>query len=513
VDEDVWDRVESDGDQTLRARCPHFARCFYYEARRAAAGAHVIVVNHALLMRDLALRAEDAAILPDYRRVILDEGHHLEEAATGAGSCRLSEAAIGRALAPLGSRRGRPGALERIARKWRPLADQAGLVAESAAMVRNLAATGFSALEAEVDTAVRVRERPLRAQWFQELATELGDLAGRLGALAEEVGERKPGVTEAQPLLDVARAHRRIQEAAATASAFLEPVDGEVRWLEPSPRTHAITAVRAPLDVAPWVQARLAEPMHGVVLTSATLAVRNSPEHLLTRTGLRGAAFQAWPSPFAFRDQAVLALPRDLPAPESGEFLPRVGAFCVEAIRASGGGAFVLCTSYDAVRQLGAALRESLGARHRVLVQGRGPKAQLLARFREDRAAVLVATDSFWEGVSVRGEGLRLVILPRLPFRMPHEPLAQARAESLAARGLDPFRALTLPEAVLKLRQGFGRLIRGHSDRGAVAILDRRIHDAWYGRVFLSSLPDARRVVGPERAVLDALRGLYAGPR
>lgn len=189
------------------------------------------------------------------------------------------------------------------------------------------------------------------------------------------------------------------------------------------------------------------------------------------------------------------------------------GDLIIEALRASRGGAFVLCTSHEAVRQLSAKANDVLGAEHAILAQGRGAREKILDRFRGDPSSVLFGTDSFWEGVSVRGDGLRLVIIPRLPFRVPTEPVAAARHDRLKERGQDPFRAYALPEAVLKLRQGFGRLIRSGTDRGAVLLLDRRIHEMWYGRVFLASLPPARRVVGPARAVMAELNRFFAGLR
>jgi ATP-dependent DNA helicase DinG len=247
------------------------------------------------------------------------------------------------------------------------------------------------------------------------------------------------------------------------------------------------------------------------VLTSATLAVNGRIDHFLERTGLEGAAFEQFASPFHYEEQAILALPKDLPPPDAPVWLDAVGDALTQAIDASRGGAFVLCTSHQAVQQIGDLLQSTLGRRHAILRQGRGAKGRLLEQFRQDRGAVLLGTDSFWEGVSVRGDGLRLVAIPRLPFRVPTEPIAEARYERIRARGGDPFRTYSLPEAVLKLRQGFGRLVRSGTDRGAVLILDRRLHDMWYGRVFLQSLPNARRLVGPTRAVIEHLRSFYAG--
>lgn len=508
-EEDDWERVESDSDQTLRAKCPHFNACFYYQARRAAAAAHVIVANHALLLADLQIKAvnDKVGILPGFDRVVLDEAHHLEQAATSVSASRLSATTLTRAFAPVLGRKGRVGALERVAGKWDDAAP-AALEAQAAAVtVRDLAKIGFEALSEETDVPKRVVGEPPRADFFVELGAELDRVAARIGAVQGVLDHADVKVEDAQPVLDLGRARRRLEEAASMAREFLSEEGDWCRFLDPGDRGMGVA--RAPVDVGPIVRKLLAEGMEATVLTSATLAVHGKVDHFLGRTGLQGAGFQAFPSPFDYAEQAILALPKDLPPPDAPGWLDAVGDAVVDAIEASRGGAFVLCTSHEAVRQLSAHAERRLGTRHAILRQGKGGKGRLLQRFREDRGAVLFGTDSFWEGVSVRGEGLRLVVIPRLPFRVPTDPVAEARYERLRQRGQDPFRAWSLPEAVLKLRQGFGRLVRSGTDRGAVLVLDRRLHEQWYGRVFLQSLPDARRVVGPRRVVMEELWRFY----
>lgn len=514
VADDDWERVESDSDQTLRARCPHFNACFYYQARREAAAAHLVVVNHALLLADLQVKSvnDNVGILPGFDRVILDEAHHLEQAATSVAATRLSSNSLSRAFASVLGRRGRIGALERVAMRWPSAAGAAALEAQAAATtVRDLGRMGFEALSDEVQVPTRVTGQPARPEFFSALGDELDRVAARLGAVQAALEGEEIKVEEAQPLLDVGRARRRLEDAAGLARSFLDHDDAWCRYLDPGER--GVAAARAMVDVAPFLRRHLAEGMTSTVLTSATLAVHGKVDHYLGRTGLEGARFVTFPSPFRYAEQAILALPKDLPPPDAPGWLDAVADPIVEAIEASRGGAFVLCTSHAAVRELSERAERRLGTRHAILRQGKGPKGRLLAHFREDAGAVLFGTDSFWEGVSVRGEGLRLVIIPRLPFRVPTEPVSEARYERLRQRGQDPFRAWSLPEAVLKLRQGFGRLIRSGTDRGAVLVLDRRLHEQWYGRVFLSSLPDARRVVGPTRVVLAELARFYAGLR
>lgn len=510
VDADAWDRVESDTDQTLRARCPHFNQCFYYQARRKAAAAHVIVVNHALLLSDMAIkRNKGAGILPDYDRVILDEAHHLEEAATSTLDCRLSGLTIARAVTPMLGRRGRPGALESIGRKW-PEALPSALEAQGATLtVRDQAGVGFDQLGEGVSVATRVRGAPPDPEFFKELGRELERVAARLGAVRATLEGVEVKPADVQPILDLDRARHRLEEAASAAFGFVNEDPAWCRYLDPGKR--GVAAARAPVDVAEVLHSLLAEGMESAILTSATLAVHNNADHYLARVGLSDAVFRQFPSPFDYQEQAVLALPKDLPAPDKADFVAEAGKVIVAAIEASRGGAFVLCTSHAAVQDFADYVEAALGTRHAILRQGRGGKGGLLERFRDDRGAVLFGTDSFWEGVSVRGDGLRLVIIPRLPFRVPTEPVSQARHERIKEQGLDPFRAWSLPEAILKLRQGFGRLIRSRTDRGAVMVLDRRIHEMWYGRLFLASLPNAPRLVGPSRAVIEGLGRFYSG--
>lgn len=510
IDDDLWERVESDTDQTLRARCPHFNACFYYQARRAVAAAHVAVVNHALLLSDLSVKAanDGVGILPRFDRVVLDEAHHLEEAATAVGAVRLSARSVARAAGPLLPRGRRPGALDRVGRRFPAAGARVGEAADAVALARDHARLGFEALGEGVLEAVRVRGEAPHAAFLGELADDLDRVAARLGAIEAALDGEPIPPGDMQPVLDLGRARRRFADAAGAARAFLADTPEQVRYLDPG--AAGVAVARAPVDIGPFVRKTLGEGTHTTVLTSATLAVHGRIDHYLGRVGLEGAAFAQFPSPFDYARQAILATPRDICPPDAPAFHDEAAAVIADAIEQSRGGAFVLCTSHAAVRELSRRVEARLGGRFAFLVQGRGPKGRLLDRFREDRGSVLFGTDSFWEGVSVRGEALRLVVIPRLPFRVPTEPVAEARYERLRDQGLDPFRAYALPQAVLRLRQGFGRLIRSASDRGVVLLLDRRLHEMWYGRVFLASLPPARRLVGPSRAVIAELGRFYA---
>lgn len=528
----VWESVASDTDLSLKVRCSHYATCHFYQARRRAAQAQVVVVNHALLLTDLHVRAQSGrGVLPSYTRVVLDEAHHLEDVATQVSAAKVTSLAIRRAVQSLLARRGAQGALERLSRALhtadlpRAVCDKVQRAAADAAahhdqLVRT-ADRVFQDLTTVLDPSAPARrvEDAWRTsqEWTTQIKPQLAMLAEAIeagAALLEGVRTPLEGhplpEPQAQPLLDVVRALRRLTGHAATLRTFLEADDPDAcRWLEmvPARAGEPSTAVcTAPIDVAPALARLFWHPLPGVVCTSATLSVAGSFEFWKHRTGLREPAELVLPSPFDFFQQALLGLPRDLPPPEHHDFLRATAQVVVEAVQIAGGGAFVLCTSHRAVEAYGRALEAGLPSHLPVLMQGSQPRPALLQRFREHRNAVLVGTDSFWEGVSVKGDGLRLVIIPRLPFRVPTDPLLLSRHERIAERGGNPFRTYTLPQAVLKVRQGFGRLIRSTHDRGVVLVLDARLHDRWYGHTFLTALPNAQRLTAPWSRIAEALR-------
>ena len=528
LEPELWERIQSDADTTLRARCKHYNECFYYQARRRAAASHLIVVNHALLLADLHIKAQTDGdgILPRFERVVLDEAHHLEDVATSVASQSVTRLGIVRAVNPLLPRRRGPGALaqlrERHADQDPTLPDTTVNVEHRASRLRDESGLFLDQIAESVCGEAphrRLTEAVQQeADWESVVLPALGALSssmrevhGRLGALRDRVDGLKIPPEQMQPVLDVRRTERRIGESMSVANAMSDPETAWCRWAERSSRDGSGKLSRAPVDVAPVLRTILFDPMKSVVLTSATLTAAGRFDHMLSRVGLPVETITArFDSPFSYRDQAILGLPKDLPHPDHADFVETCGAMMVSCLRASGGGAFVLCTSFQHVRAFTERFRQELGEEMPILSQGKGGRERLLARFQQNHASVLVGTDSFWEGISVRGDNLRLVLIPKLPFRVPTDPIAEARWELMQQRGQDPFRGYALPQAILRLRQGFGRLIRSRTDRGAVVLLDRRLHEMWYGRMFLSSLPDARRVVGPGRAVVESLRQLFA---
>lgn len=556
-DED-WDRVNSDPDQTLRVRCPHYSECHYYNARREAADAHILVLNHHLLMADLVTKYDTGGVgvLPRFDRLVLDEGHHLEDAATLLFEDRLSVEGLRRAIRPLlPGKRKRPGALAKVHRKYLsgagPLdpddAEAAteylvavensatALMSDSPVWLEGIAEAAKLADIGDVRTRAEYRSGPV---WNDQIVPLLRATAGAIHRTIKPLDslitklEDLPAEARAhdgQVLFDLVRARRRLGDKAKTLNHFhgaespADPIeeaseDNWVSWLASDKSRRSTPTARlclAPIDVGPLLREKVFEALPSSVITSATLTVAKQFDHIRGRIGLdhcERVVTARFASPFNYREQALLGIPRDLPTPKESGFQERVAEVTLEAIKAADGGTFVLCTSYALVNALHAQAEEAFGHDRPLLKQGQMSRGRLLERFKEDRRSVLFGTDSFWEGIDVKGDQLRLVIIPRLPFRVPTEPVQQARFERLEALGLDPFRAYSLPQAVLRFRQGFGRLIRTQRDRGIVLLLDRRVTNQWYGRVFLASLPDVLRAQGPSRAVLMRIANYSTPP-
>lgn len=533
---EVWDEVSAEPDLCTRLECPHFDRCFVFEARRRAAEADVVVVNHHLLTADLAIRRvqdnwQDAAVLPPYRRLIIDEAQHLEDTAAHHLGNQVSSRGVQRLLGRL-ERNGR-GLIPALVSDLRLQEDM--LSAASVELLRTALLPAVSEAREYGDQLFRLlAERLVTAKshvfrlddgfasdpiWEGGLDVAVDNVVAgleRLRSGVETVADRMELDAEpdrrSQLLQELRGVVRRLQAVVDGVLLALRPQQGVplVRWLErrgdrPSgslPFPLALAAV--PLDLAPILRETLFDRVETVVLTSATLAVGGEFGFLADRVGLslppdpRKYA-EILPSPFDYGEQCVFAVPTDMPDPradEAGHDRAVVQAV-MELAHASDGGMFVLFTSHAALRRAAAQLRNGVGARWPLLVQGEGQRDHLLRRFRDAGNGVLLGTDSFWEGVDVPGQSLRVLVLAKLPFKVPTEPLTAARVEILAQQGLDGFKHYLLPLAALKLKQGFGRLIRTRSDFGAVILMDRRVVSRSYGRMLLASLPPALRIVAP----------------
>ncbi|MCP3105279.1 ATP-dependent DNA helicase [Myxococcus sp. K15C18031901] len=476
----AWSRLSTTSETCLGTRCPLYESCFVTRMRKRAEAADLLVVNHHLFFADLALRSSGKrteGVLPWYDAVIFDEAHALEDAASGhfgvgVSNYRLEELSRD-AVASLKEDDSRHATLRALSARLRTGSD--GLFAQAPR------ALGLSGHESSV---------ALRAETMGKLSGALQGVRDALGALSSfSAGEREP---------ELAAITRRADELGEQLS-FLEKAESvdHVYWAEQ--RGKGLFLRASPIDVAKELRERMYGALDTVVYTSATLAADSRFDFFARRMGLYGEDGQpvtkvrtlSVPSPFDYPRQAALYLPTHLPDPSAPGFIEAAAEEIVQLCQVTGGRAFVLFTS---LRNMVRAYELAAGRLpYQALLQGERPKAQLLESFR-DTPSVLFAAHSFWEGVDVPGDALSLVIIDRLPFASPGDPLVAARINQIQQRGEEPFEQYQLPQAALALRQGFGRLIRTQSDKGIVAMLDRRIVTKSYGRVFLDSLPDARRM-------------------
>jgi ATP-dependent DNA helicase DinG len=481
----VWDEVASDSSNCLGRKCPTHKDCFYFRARRRVFNAQLLIVNHALFFSDLALRRNGASILPDYDSVIFDEAHTLEAVAGDHLGLSVTSGQVTYLLNKLYNDRANKGLL----------------------VTRRL----HDAQQMALDCHTRADE------FFDDVYGVYRRMAGKSGRihkpkvienrlspvlvkLARELREQAKTIEDESEKLDFTSAHDRLTALAGGVTHWIEQQsEGSVYWIEATtgrmgrPR---VGLAAAPVDVGPILQAELFSKTRSVVMTSATLAIGQPPqfEFYKSRVGLTQCKTLRAGSPFNYAEQARLITVRGMPDPTADkerferQMIPLIQRF----VERTDGHAFVLFTSYESLRKTAAALVPWLRQKKLALYsQADGaPRSQLLEQFKAEPRGVLLGTDSFWQGVDVPGDALTNVIITKLPFSVPDQPLLEARLESIRERGGNPFRDYQLPEAVIKLRQGFGRLIRTQQDRGIVVILDPRVRTKPYGRIFLESLPE-----------------------
>ena len=542
---EVWDEVAAESDLCTRIQCPHFDRCFVFRARRRAAEADVVVVNHHLLAADLAIRQAsdnwvEAAVLPPYQRLILDEAHHLEDVAATHLGVQVTSRGVRRLLGRF--ERGGRGLIPALSNELaggKDLLSRASLDVLQGQLVPALVEARRAADAIFARLLIRLAEIPgsvIRVDdafaedpvWEEGLAQELTmglSAFRRLRESVEIVADRlesdERGDRRSQLLTELRGVIRRLDTVSDGFQQTLQPGPGGpavVRWIEQADgRGTQVTLRAVPLDLAPILRETLFDRLETVILTSATLATGGDFSFLEHRTGLSlepnlVSVREILPSPFDYGSQCLFAVPIDIPDPREDELgHDQATAQVVEELaHASDGGMFVLFTSHRQLRRLASALRAGLRERWPLLVQGEAPRDHLLRRFRESGRAILLGTDSFWEGVDVPGRALRVLVLSKLPFKVPSEPLTAARLERIAEAGEDGFWSYLLPQAALKLKQGFGRLIRSSQDVGVVILLDRRAALKGYGPMLLESLPPAEQVLAPWAEVRTRCEDFFA---
>lgn len=463
-DDPLWARVTSTADNCLGAKCPDFGQCFVVKARRAAQGADVVVVNHHLLLADFIIRDEGfGEILPGADAVVVDEAHQLPELASQFFGSRVS------------TRQLRDIAQDTLTEsgEW---ADMPQL--DKAAEDLAAAAVALEGVFATVAGRLRLDEfvrRPAAPRLMDEVAAQLEVFF----PVVDRYSERSPA------LLALSERAALLQERWSTVAKTDAGDDNRVRWVEARGRGGSLHAT--PIEVAEGFQRLRAMHAGAWVFTSATLSAAGDFGHFQHQLGLDEARTLALDSPFEFARQARLYLPRGMPEPNDPAYSEAVIRQLLPVIEASNGGVFVLCTSHRALRIIAERLRQSISLP--LFVQNEDNRMSLVERFARAGNGVLVGTSSFWEGVDVRGQALRVVVIDRLPFAAPGDPVFDAKLEAIRARGGNPFFDHQLPEAIVMLRQGAGRLIRDASDRGLLMICDPRLRTKPYGRKLLASLP------------------------
>ncbi|MDD5394282.1 MAG: ATP-dependent DNA helicase [Thiothrix sp.] len=478
-DADIWLRVTSTTENCIGAECPDYQDCFVVKARRAAQEADIVVVNHHLFFADLAIKEEGfGELLPLAAVVVLDEAHQLPEIASSFfsdtfSSRKLQDWKRDTLLEVLASASDMPNLRDELD------------VLEKAVLDLRLA----------MDTPgqrapwLRIRNKPAIIEHLQTLTDSMDTLA----ALLEHAAERSKGLQAS---------HVRLLEQQACLQRLQNPPPDTVQWFETFTRGFALTST--PLDVAVPFKKCMAELPCSWIMTSATLAVGPSFDHFNKRMGLEDVTTLQLDSPFDYWHNSLLYLPAGLPEPQDRDFVSALVEAAIPVINACGGRTFMLFTSYRALNEAAELLQDSID--FPLLIQGELPPRDMIDRFRELGNAVLLGTASFWEGVDVRGEALSCVIIDKLPFAAPNDPVMEARLDSIRQRGGNPFAEYQIPQAVITLKQGVGRLIRDQQDRGVLMICDIRLRTRSYGKIFLDSLPRM-----PRTQKLEIVERFFAG--
>lgn len=559
----TWDRVCAEADTCSMTKCPHYQQCHFFKARKHAADAQILIANHHLLFADLTRRAntenyKDVSVLPFYQRIVLDEAHHIEDIATEYFAASINKLNLLRIIGRLNAeKQGETlGKLPLLKNKLQELYRSVAMPTEISALIARLtidlpairhdlllalvqvfdAFESFSKLlkasDDEGETTLRLQPyHQTHPYWASDIIPHchqfidlVKSYVHSLDGLEQDLQSLKIEKVDEATLsirYDVTALANRLTENALALFRFIsaEPQPNKVRWVQTQLTKSGlnITLVNADLDISKSCVDNLFSKFPTITLCSATLTTNRGFRFIRERLGLVPALMpdqtvteNIYDSPFDFQKQALLAIPTDIPPPQDPGFINAACEKIWQAVQASHGNAFVLFTSYSMLKTCYQKLETRLSQnRYTAMKQGDSNRQALLEKFKAQNRSVLFGTDSFWEGVDVVGEALRCVIIVKLPFQVPTEPIVQARSEAILERGGDPFMDYSLPNAIVKFKQGFGRLIRNKRDRGCVVCLDSRLLTKGYGKQFLNSLPRCQQLFAPSDVLEKQIAEFY----
>lgn len=531
--ENVWSRVNSESDACMGNKCPFFSECFVMKVRKEAADANIIVVNHHLLFADIDGRMngggyENTLVLPPYNRIVFDEAHGIESAATSFFSQSFNRFKLNKVMNQLYRKRknSETGHLLNVA-VFSSNEEKINNAYEISGQIKNdLSRLETAALDLlQYDYSMRLY--PITERNFgpvlncmAELHRSLGLFSGIVNSVLEGVAEEDRETPSYWETKSLSRNLEMFIKILHDFSVWNEH-PGNVFWIQkrklPSDLARDgspwfVSFTSTPLDISGLMNEGVFEPMKSVIFTSATLRTGRSYNYWMSRTGVAFAnrdkiICKDFDSPFPYSKNMLFAVPSDAPFQDSVQFQQYIEMAVTKLIENAGGRTLVLFTSYDSLKSAFNTVSLQLkGFPGKLLKQGDGDNARLLETFKSETESVLFATDSFWQGVDVPGESLSQVVIVKLPFSVPNDPVFMARGEAIDARGGNKFMDLSVPEAVIKFRQGVGRLIRTCSDRGAVVVLDRRIYEKRYGSIFSASIPECKRIYEPFSDTLKSIR-------
>lgn len=523
--ENVWTKINSESDACMGKKCPFFGECFVMKVRKEAASANLIVVNHHLLFADIESRLsgagyDDAAVLPPYRHIIFDEAHGIENAATSFFSESVNRFKLNKLINQMYRKRknSESGHLCSLA-ILSSNEEKAAEAYDATVKIKNALLNVEIAAKDLIGNEYTKRLYEATARDFGPLLVALGELSRSLGSFTDIIREVMEGVAdedhEAPCYWESKIILRNLESYVILLKNFAvwDEKRDEVFWIQKrklpaemqreAGEAEYVTFTQTPLDISHLMNDGVFEPMESVICTSATLKTGRDYSYWMKRTGVYFAGEDRilkgeFPSPFPYNKNMLFAVPKDAPLPDDIRFQQYIEMALPRLIQAAAGRTLVLFTSYESLKSAHRTVLASMrGFSGRIMKQGDDDNSKLLEAFKKENESVLFATDSFWQGVDIPGESLSQVIIVKLPFTVPNDPVFVARAEAIEKRGGSSFMELSVPEAVIKFRQGIGRLIRRSDDKGVVVVLDRRIYEKRYGSVFTASMPECKKVYEP----------------